>query len=70
MVDSLSSNRRRQHQWVLYHLQRKGFDERQCFRSKVATCLDSTTRAIAIVLVAAIGIAVGDADVGAEGIIY
>ena len=43
---------------------------RSCFRGAAAARLDSATRAVATVLVAAIGIAVDDADGGAEGIIY
>ena len=41
-----------------------------CFRGAAAVLLDSATRAVATVLVAAIEIAVNDVDGGAESIIY
>ena len=46
------------------------FIRRSCFQDAAAAWLDSATRAVTIVLVAAIAIAVGDADGRDEGIFY
>ena len=61
MVDALSANQGRWRQWVFEHPQRQGFNKRYCFRGAAAA---------ATVLTTTIGIAVGDADSGAQGIIY
>ena len=49
---------------------RRGCDSRRRSPSDIAASLGDATHNIATVLVAAIAIAVGDADGGAEGIIY
>ena len=70
MVDSVFRKLHRWPQWVLEHPPCKGFVRRGCFGGAAAALLDSATRAVATVLVAAIAIAVGDAGGRAEGIIY
>ena len=51
-------------------LECNGYISEARFCGAVAAWLGSATHAVATVLVAAIAIAVGDADGGAEGIIY
>ena len=48
----------------------QGYDSGRKIRSIIAASLDNATNAVLIVLVAAIEIAVGNADSGAKGIIY
>ena len=53
------------------HPQNQRFDERNGFGGAAAAwTFESATRTVATVLVAAIGIAVGNANGGAKGIMY
>ena len=49
---------------------RQGYDSRRRICSVITASLGDATHAVLIVLVAAIEIAVGNVDGGAEGIIY
>ena len=70
VVDSVFRKLFRWPQWVMEHPQCKDSIRRSCFRGAAATWLDSATQAVATDLTTAIGIAVGDADGGAKGILY
>ena len=70
VVDSVFRKRLRWLRWVPEHPPCTGFMRRSRFRGAAAAWLDGAPPVVATVLVAALAIAVDDADGGSEGILY